>query len=215
MKALQYISLTLLFYALFSCEKLEERKVKSTIIKGQVQTYGTNEAVKGAPVTVILWKEFDKLNEGFEEIEAVQTDPEGYYTIQQDLRTDERYYLSVDDYSYKLYIQSSWLSPTYSRRAQVPVGGVQTINLKPVAYGYVNFHFVSLNPQPDDIFGYSLGGGAAEKFYGGVDVFRVWDFGANLQHNAYFQLQRNGEWKNWNITVETIPFDTIPMLIEF
>jgi hypothetical protein len=214
-KPIKLIPALLAFVALASCEKLDSNKIKSTTISGQVRTYGTDEPIKGAPVTVKLWQEFDQHNQGFEEIRTVQTDENGFYNIQADLSTNERYFMSVEDYSLKLYIQSSWLSPSFSRRAQVAVGENQTINLEPVAYGYVNFHFKSLTPHQDDIFGYNLGGGESETFYGNVDVRRIWDYGAYLTHTAYFNLKRNGTWKNWNIPINAVPFDTIPMLIEF
>lgn len=215
MKIIKPFAFILFLLVFASCERLDNQKIKSTTITGQVRTYGTEEPVKGTPVSVMLWREFDRSNQGFEMVDSVITDENGFYSIRQDLRTDERYFMSSIGYPYHQYVEMRWLSPSFSRRAQVTVGENQTINLEPVAFGYINFHFKSLNPQPDDIFGYNLGGGASETFYGDVDIYRLWDYGANVTNNAYFNLKRNGEWKNWNMPVKAPAFDTIPMLIEF
>ncbi len=208
--------ISVLFLLIFaSCERLDSQKIKTTTISGQVRTYGTEEPVKGAPVSVMLWREFDRSNQGFEMVDSVRTDENGFYTISQDLRTDERYFMSVDNYSYKLYIQSSWLSPSFSRRAQVTVGENQTIHLEPVAYGYVNFHFINNRPKPSDRFSYSVGGGGFEELYGITEIYRVWDFGGNLEHDIVIGKTENGVDSVWRQYFTPPAFDTLQLRIEF
>ena len=123
--------------------------------------------------------------------------------------------MSVEDYSLKLYIESSWLSPSFSRRAQVSVGGNQTINLEPVAYGYVNFHFVNKNAHPSDRFSYSVGGGGFEEFFGMSSIHRIWDFGGNLKHDIALGKTENGVDSVWREYFTPPAFDTLQLRIEF
>lgn len=217
MKTLKFTLIGILAVFVSSCERLDSQKIKSTTITGQVRTYGTEEAVRGAPVGVMLWKKLKGTSDGFEWVDSVSTDIDGWYSITQNLDEREDYYMSVTGYSKKLYVETQWLSRSFTRRASVTVGINQTIHLEPVAYGYVDFHFVSRNPKHGVEYTYNLGAGAYETFYTSVNTHRIWDFGGNLNRRIslnYYDGSIDSSF-NWQEEFFPVAFETISMTIEF
>ena len=217
MKIIKPFAFILFLMVFSSCERLESQKIKSTTVSGQVRTYGTEEPVRGAPVGVMLWKKLKGTSDGFEWVDSVSTDSEGWYSITQDLDEREDYYLSVTGYSKKLYVEIQWLSRSFTRRASVTVGIDQTVHLEPVAYGYVDFHFVSRNPKHGVEYTYNLGAGAYETFYKSVNTHRIWDFGGNLNWRIYLNYYDGSidSTSNWKEEFLPVAFETISMTIEF
>ena len=151
-----------------SCTK----KAKDTTINGQVRTYGTEDPIQHPPVKVQLLEKhppagsfgagsyYTVLTETF-------TDQQGFYMLSHKLYEDNDYYIAVDPETVTRSL--GYYKPTFSfrdlpERRVTQTGGTSTINYYLTAVGWVEFHFVSENPQPGDIYGYNLGGGQARFF---------------------------------------------------
>ncbi|GGH68087.1 hypothetical protein [Phaeocystidibacter marisrubri] len=115
----------------------------------------------------------------------------------------------------KKYIAPSHSSIERSERRIRQIGGTVKMNYYLTAYGWVKFHFYSPNPQPNEIYGYNLGSGASEIFYGQVDEYRIWDFGGNRTHEIALNKFQNGEWTNWQEPILVPAFDTLDYEVTF
>jgi hypothetical protein len=158
-----YIAIFVLSIVFVSCNKS-----KQTTINGQVRTYGPEEAIQHPPVKVqILHSEFSSTGLGGSNVYAPVaepwTDQDGYFTVSANLYKNEDYYLGVDESTVK--ISQHYFPPGYSSlnrpsRLITDRGGTFTKNYYLSAYGWVNFHFISTNPQQGDEYWYNLGGGS-------------------------------------------------------
>ena len=213
------LSILLLLFLITSCTD----KARHTTLNGQVRTYGTEDAIQHPPVKVqILHAEFAATGLGgsnnYTPIGETWTDQDGNFTVEANLYENEDYYLGVDPESVKEKYHYS--SPGYGAidfpdRLITDRGGTFTKNYYLSAYGWVNFHFVSTNPQLGDIYGYNLGGGASEIFYGSIDVHRIWDFGGNIEHEIALNKFTNGDWVNWQETFFVPALDTIVYKVNY
>ena len=213
------LSILLLLFLITSCTD----KARHTTLNGQVRTYGTEDAIQHPPVKVqILHAEFAATGLGgsnnYTPIGETWTDQDGNFTVEANLYENEDYYLGVDPESVKEKYHYS--SPGYGAidfpdRLITDRGGTFNKNYYLSAYGWVNFHFKSTNPQPGDVYWYSVGGGGYEEFYGSVDVHRTWDFGGNIEHHVSYGFRRNGNYESWQEYFIVPALDTIDYEVKF
>lgn len=214
------LTLLILGLILIGCEKWE--KAKPTTVTGQVRTYGTEEAIRHTPVKVQIVEERYSTAWGAQDsyrvLAETWTDEGGRFSLSEPLYSNVEYYLAVDESTVKEsqgYIPPTYSSITYPERKIYQRGGTVNMNYYLGAYGWVRFHFLSENPQPGDIYGYNLGGGASETFYGSVDQYRTWDFYGNVTHEIALNKYQGGVWENWQIPFFVSAFDTVDLEIKF
>lgn len=214
-------TLLLLFAGLilWGCEK---SKPQHTTVQGQVRTYGTEEAIRHPPVKVQIVERLPVTTWGsgptYEPKTEVWSDENARFSLSYELDPEKEYFIAVDESTVRR--GRHYLAPTYSSIARdsrkiKSVGGSLNLNYYLSAYGWVEFHFLSENPQPGDRYAYSLGGGAYEEFFGSVDAYRIWDFAANWEHDIVYTLVRNGEYYPNREYFTPTPFDTIFYEVKF
>jgi hypothetical protein len=222
MKA-KIFTLVVLSLLLFS-QGCKRERILPTTVMGQVRTVGTEDPIVHPPVRVQLlerissnvWNSADY----YEVIDETMTDENQNFVLTADLNNSKRYYLGIDRNTISEshhYLPLAYRSYTHNRpewKLQ-SIGGTVHQNFYMLARGWVNFHFLSENPQPGDLFGYNAGGGASEIFSGAVDIERIIDFAGNSEHRVAFNLKRFGNWNNWQKDIFVPAFDTIDIQIKF
>ena len=205
---------------LTSCEFPDPfRKAKGTTLYGQVRTFGTQDAIiQKAPVKVmIVERTYSGIwggGDNFTPLTSTWTDSSGNFTLSHKLYKGNDYFLAVDHET----VYSRYFWPTIQDREDrriTQVGGTHNMHYYLTAYGWVRFHFISSDPQPEDRYWYGLGGGAYEEFNNSVDEYRIWDFGGNIEHPVYYGMENNGVYTSYDTSVFVLPFDTIDMEITF
>jgi len=199
------------------------RKAMGTTIYGQVRTYGTQDAIiQKAPVKVmIVERTYSGIwggGDNFTPLTSTWTDSSGNFTLYHKLYEGNDYYLASDPKTvHSKYIDPSYSSMDAESRRITQVGGTHNKNYYLTAYGWVRFHFVSTNPNPQqgNSYSYNLGGGGFEVFYGSVDEYRIWDFGGNIEHEVSLEMVEDGVYTNWQIPFFVPAFDTTDMEITF
>jgi hypothetical protein len=210
------------FMLLFQGCKRE--RILPTTVMGQVRTYGTEDPIVHPPVRVQLlerissnvWNSADY----YEVIDETMTDENQNFVLTADLNNSKRYYLGIDRNTISEshhYLPLAYRSYTHNRQEWKlqNIGGTVHQNFYMLAKGWVNFHFLSENPQPGDLFSYNLSGGAYELFSGAVDEYRIWDFGGNRERIIALELKRDGVWSNWQEHFFVPAFDTIDIQIRY
>ena len=204
-----------------ACKK---EQIEATTVNGQVRTFGSEDPIVHPPVRVRLLEQIPSAGWGssvaYEVVDEVMTDENQEFTLQGDLNNSKVYYLGIDGetistsyhYARVEYLDYARNNPDWQLQS---IGGTVRQNFYMYARGWVHFHFLSENPQSGDVFGYNAGGGAAEIFYGNVDVERVISAGGNMEHKVSFNLKRDGEWSNWQEYIYIPAFDTIEVQVKF
>jgi hypothetical protein len=220
-KSFTLFALLLLMFTL-SCSKRE--RILPTTVKGQVRTVGTEDPIVHPPVRVQLleristavWNSADY----YEVIDETMTDENQNFVLTADLDESKRYYLGIDRNTISEshhYLPLAYRSYTHNRpewKLQ-SIGGTVHQNFYMLARGWVNFHFLSENPQPGDRYSYSVGGGGYEVFYNSVDVQRIWDFSGNSEHRVVYTIVRNGVGFPREKHFFVPAFDTIDIQIRY
>jgi hypothetical protein len=220
-KTFIFVSFALLMFTL-SCSKRE--RILPTTVKGQVRTVGTEDPIVHPPVRVRLYEQVTQpvwnSSIGYIVITEAMTDENQNFVLEADLDDSKKYYLGIDQHT--ISISHHYFPLTYrdytNRRPDwqlQSIGGTVHQNFYMLARGWVNFHFLSENPQPGDLFSYNLSGGAYELFSGAVDEYRIWDFGGNSERIIALELKRNGVWSNWQEHFFVPAFDTIDIQIRY
>ncbi|TNE31841.1 MAG: hypothetical protein EP346_00015 [Bacteroidetes bacterium] len=197
--------------ALTSCNKAS----KPTTIKGQVRTFGTEEAVRRGPVRVQIVERQATGCFGcgtrYHVVAQVWSDNNGNFRLSHNLYEDLEYYLAVNDEELlndKKYIAPSYSSIERSERRIRQVGGTVNMNYYLTAYGWVRFTFNNLSSSQR--FSYSVGGGGYEEFFNpNPTIQRIWDFGGNLEHDIAVGRTLNGVDSVWREYFFEAAFDTI------
>lgn len=210
---------SVLYFILFSTlNACEDSSAKETTIKGQVQTYGTEEKINHPSVLMQLVKKDRAGCFGCGSYYVVKdsfwTDEEGRFELKHKLYGDERYYLRA---KYET-VKTSWgyYRPEITdldRNRVKTIGGQVNQDYHLIAKGWVRFHFISDTPQTGDLYWYTVSGGVYEEFNNSIDIERVWDFGGNMVHDVAFGLFRDGVYHNYREEFFVQAFDTID--IEF
>jgi hypothetical protein len=220
-KTFIFVSFALLMFTL-SCSKRE--RILPTTVKGQVRTVGTEDPIVHPPVRVRLYLQVPQsgwnTGVGYVVVDETMTDENQNFVLNGNLDDSKIYYLGVavesiseaHHYLPVMYLDFTRRRPDWQLQS---IGGTVHQNFYMLAKGWVNFHFLSENPQPGDLFGYNAGGGASEIFSGAVDIERIIDFAGNSEHRVAFNLKRFGNWNNWQKDIFVPAFDTIDIQIKF
>jgi hypothetical protein len=220
-KSFTLFALLLLMFTL-SCSKRE--RILPTTVKGQVRTVGTEDPIVHPPVRVRLYLQVPQsgwnTGVGYVVVDETMTDENQNFVLNGDLDDSKIYYLGVavesiseaHHYLPVMYLDFTRRRPDWQLQS---IGGTVHQNFYMLAKGWVNFHFLSENPQPGDRFSYNLSGGAFEVFSGAVDDYRLWDFGGNSERIIALELRRNGVWSNWQEHFFVPAFDTIDIQIRY
>jgi hypothetical protein len=203
--------LFILFLSASACSKSSAR---DTHIYGQVRTYGTEEVMDHPPVKVQLLHERTPncflCGHYYHVQDEVWTDSLGRYELHGTLYEDEDYFLAVEESTVRkgrVYIKPEILD--LERNRIVRYGGSYEKHYYLTAYGWVRFHILSTDPQPGDIYAFSVGGGSYEEFYDSVNVYRTWDFGGNMEHSLIRTFVRDGIYTPVEEHFFVPAFDTI------
>ena len=214
----QHLLIAVLFLSLSACLK----STKETTIVGKVLTYGTEEIMDHPPVIVQLYREDPTSCWGcgtnYTVVDEMWTDSSMSFILNAKLHTDETYFIGVDGETVRSSLH--YLPPHYGHKGLEAYrvkskGGIQFMNYQITALGWVRFHFYSEDPQPGDVYWYSAGGGTFEEFHGGVDAYRLIDFGGNFHKEIAYGLLRSGEYINFTKDFFVPAFDTIDISINF
>ena len=211
--------LFILFLSASACSKSTAR---DTRIYGQVRTYGTEEVMDHPPVKVQLLHERTPgcflCFQSYHVQDEVWTDSLGRYELRGTLYEDEDYYLGVEETTVKRH--HGYRPPGYSSiaipsRRITSLGGSFEKHYYLTAYGWVRFHILSTDPQPGDIYAFSVGGGSYEEFYDSVNVYRTWDFGGNMEHSLVRTFVRDGIYTPVEEHFFVPAFDTIEYEVRY
>ena len=201
----------LLIFSFLACSKSSAR---DTHIYGQVRTYGTEEVMDHPPVKVQLLHERTPncflCGHYYHVQDEVWTDSLGRYELHGTLYEDEDYFLAVEESTVRkgrVYIKPEILD--LERNRIVRYGGSYEKHYYLTAYGWVRFHILSTDPQPGDIYAFSVGGGSYEEFCDSVNVYRTWDFGGNMEHSLIRTFVRDGIYTPVEEHFFVPAFDTI------
>jgi hypothetical protein len=204
MKTFLYPLVFLLLFVASSCKK----EAKLTTINGQVRTFGTEHAVTHSPVRVQIVEQRPPASfmsgYSYPVVTEAYCSREGNYSLTCELYEDREYYIAVDHETVKSdqgYVKPAFGNINRPERRINRVGGTINQNYYLMAIGWMKFHLISENPQPGDVYWYSVGGGVYEEFEGSVNAFRTWDFSGNRNHNIYYGLYRDGKYYNYSESV--------------
>lgn len=195
------------------------RTPKETTINGQVQTFGTTEAIRHTPVTMQLVTHQTSgsvMSSGsYTVVDETATDENGNFSLSGKLHPDERHYLRVVASTVSRaqgYIPPSTIPRDRDRISAV--GGTITQNFHISATGWVRFHFQGEIHGTDNNFWYSTGS-ANEKLFGSIDEYRVYSFSGNMDHRIACDIVRDGIRTNWQETFFVRAFDTVDYQVRF
>jgi hypothetical protein len=219
-KIFTFVVLSLLLFS----QGCKRERILPTTVMGQVRTYGTEDPIVHPPVRVRLYEQVSLPIMGsstaYQVITETMTDENQNFVLTADLNKRKKYYLGIDKNTISIshhYLPLTYRDYTNSRPEWQlqSIGGTVHQNFYMLARGWVNFHFLSENPQPGDRFSYNLSGGAFEVFSGAVDDYRIWDFGGNKERKISLELRRDGVWSNWQEYFFVPAFDTIDIQIRY
>ncbi len=211
----QFLMLVTLTILLISCR----REPKETTINGQVQTFGTTEAIRHTPVTMQLVTHQTSgsvMSSGsYTVVDETTTDENGNYSLTGKLHPDEWHYLRVVASTVSRaqgYIPPSTIPRDRDRISSV--GGTITQNFHISATGWVRFHFKGEIHGDGNYFWYYTGS-AHERLFGTIDEYRVNSFAGNIDHQIACGIVRDSVRTNWQETFFVSAFDTVDYQLKF
>lgn len=207
------------FFSLISCE---DNSAKETTIRGQVQTYGTDDKIDHPSVLMQLVKK-DRAGcfgcgSYFVIKDSDWTDENGEFRLTHKLYDSEDYYIKVKEST----VKESWgyLVPTHSsidspEHRVNQRGGILQKNFNLFARGWVRFSLANSVNSGIDRFSYNFGGGAQEQFFGAFNKEVIWSFTGNIDHGLFFGVTSNGIDSLWQDNIFVPAFDTIDYEVRF
>ncbi|MCC5918123.1 MAG: hypothetical protein JJU02_12460 [Cryomorphaceae bacterium] len=206
---------------LYSCslfEKEEEKEGKNleTFVEGRVLTLGTDQKVTSEEIQVNLCRQIARggaLFGGMGEkiIQEGKTDSNGYFYF---------------DFTAESHTASHYLRIPHSQTAPdkhffnalqqpIEIGVHQTRNIFLSPHAWLKLHIENVNPQPGDEIWINFGGGVEDRYFGHVNVTKIYLLGGNINRSFPYRVYRNNGQTLFRDTVWLPAFDTTYHKIEY